>query len=277
MSTGTSTSGAQSVAVQIKSLYKHRRLVLEMSKRELTDKYVGQALGWTWSILHPIVLMGVYVFVFAVVFKQRIGGTDDFPLDYTAYVLTGLVCWLNMQDSMSRTTASVVSKSELVKQVVFPIEILPIKAVLASLFSMGVTLAVLVTYVLVRFGLSPWTLVLGPLAIALQMVFLTGIGFLLGSIAVFVRDIKDVVQIFSFAGVYIIPAFYLPSWTPPGFAPFLALNPFSHLIWCFQDAFFYGRIEHPVSWCVTLIMSLGAFFLGHRLFVKLSSLFGNFL
>lgn len=271
------TSQAQSVAVQIKSLYKHRRLVLEMSKRELTDKYVGQALGWTWSILHPLVLMGVYVFVFAVVFRQRIGGTDDFPLDYTAYVLTGLVCWLNIQDSLSRSTAAVVSKSELVKQVVFPVEILPIKAVLASLFSMGVTLAALLTYVVLRFGLNPWSLILGPLAIVLQVVFLMGIGLFLSSIAVFVRDIKDVVQIFSFAGVYIIPAFYLPSWTPPGFAPFLMLNPFSHLIWCFQDAFFFGRIEHPISWCVTLVLSVLVFFVGHRVFVRLSSLFGNFL
>jgi len=260
-----------------KSVIRHRRLVLEMSKRELTDKYAGQVFGWTWAVLHPIILMGVYVFVFTVVFKQGIGRTTDFPLDYTAYVVTGLVCWLNIQDSLSRSTSAVTSKSELVKQVVFPIEILPVKATLASLVPMCVSLTVLLTYIGIRFGLKPATLILGPLAVGIQFLFLTGIGYFLSSLAVFIRDVKDFVLVFLFAGVYIIPAFYLPEWTPNLFRPLLNLNPFSYLIWIFQDAFFYGHIKHPRAWVIASSLSCLSFITGQMVFNRLKSAFGNFL
>ena len=260
-----------------KNVVKNRRLVLEMSKRELTDKYAGQVFGWTWAVLHPMILMGVYVFVFTAVFKQGIGGTADFPLDYTAYVVTGLVCWLNIQDSLSRSTSAVTSKSELVKQIVFPIEILPVKATLASFVPMSVSLTVLLTYIGVRFGLKAETLVLGPLAVGIQFLFLAGIGYFLSSMAVFIRDVKDFVLVFLFAGVYIIPAFYLPEWTPDMFRPLLNLNPFSYLVWIFQDAFFYGHIEHPRAWAIASSLSCLSFVTGQVIFSRLKSTFGNFL
>ena len=259
------------------TLFQQRRLVIEMSKRELTDRYVGQALGWSWSIIHPLILMGLYVFVFTVIFKQNMGGTRDFPLDYTAYVLTGLTCWLNIQDALTRGATSVTSKSELVKQVVFPTEILPVKAVLSSGLSMSVTLLILLAYTTVQFGFHIAPFILGPVIVLAQLLFLTGSAFFFSSLSVFVRDTKEFVQVFCFAGVYLIPAFYLPSWIPGLFKPILYLNPFSHFVWCFHDAFFYRRIEHPISWLIVLVLALSTFLIGHRVFMRLSSAFGNFL
>lgn len=250
---------------------------MEMSKRELSDRYVGQAFGRSWSIIHPLILMGVYVFVFAFIFKQNMGGTRDFPLDYTAYVLTGLTCWLNIQESLTRGTTSVTSKSELVKQVVFPTEVLPIKAALSSVFGLSVTLLILLAYTTIQFGFHITPFTLGPVIVLAQLLFLTGLALLLSSLAVFVRDTKDFVQIFCFAGVYLIPAFYLPSWIPGLFKPILYLNPFSHFVWAFHDAFFYRRIEHPISWFIVLVLALSTFLIGHRVFMRLSSAFGNLL
>jgi len=250
---------------------------MEMSKRELTDRYIGQALGRSWSFIHPLILMGIYVFVFAFIFKQKMGGTRDFPLDYTAYVLTGLTCWLNIQESLTRGATSVTSKSELVKQVVFPTEVLPIKAAVASVFSMSVTLLILLSYTTIQFGFHIAPIILGPLIVLLQTLFLTGVALLLSSLSVFIRDMKDLVQVFCFAGVYLIPAFYLPNWIPGLFKPLLYVNPFSHLVWCFHDAFFYRRIEHPISWLVVIVIALSMFVIGYRVFIRLSSTFGSFL
>ena len=121
-------------------LRRHRDLTFEMAKRELSDRYTGQVFGMLWAVIHPVFMMGLYVFIFAVVFKQKIGGTTDLPLDYTAYILSGLVSWLSFQEAINKSCVTITSNASLVKQVIFPVEILPVKSVLASLFPMLVSL-----------------------------------------------------------------------------------------------------------------------------------------
>src|SRR5262245_57714802 len=75
-------------------LIRHRQLTWDMAKREVADRYTGLVFGAFWTIGHPLVLMLVYVAVFGFVFRVRIGGTADMPLDYTAYLLAGLIPWL---------------------------------------------------------------------------------------------------------------------------------------------------------------------------------------
>lgn len=257
------------------SLAKNRRITWELAKREHADRYAGQAFGVVWAIVHPLFLIGLYVFVFKFVFKQNFGGTDELPFDYTVYLLSGLVCWLSSQDALIRSCSAIVSKSDLVRQVVFPLEILPVKVVLSSLFTLAVSIAVIVGYVAITFGRIPLIYLMLPLLVALQALFLTGIGFVLAVTGVFMRDIKDFIQVFATAGVYLMPVVYLPDMVPPLFKPFLYLNPFSYLVWCFQDVLFFGRIEHPVAWVVCLVGGSMVLLWGYRLFDRLRPAFGS--
>lgn len=257
------------------SLAKNRRITWELAKREHADRYAGQAFGVVWAIVHPLFLIGLYVFVFKFVFKQNFGGTDELPFDYTVYLLSGLVCWLSSQDALIRSCSAIVSKSDLVRQVVFPLEILPVKVVLSSLFTLAVSIAVIVGYVAITFGRIPLIYLMLPLLVALQALFLTGIGFVLAVTGVFMRDIKDFIQVFATAGVYLMPVVYLPNMVPPLFKPFLYLNPFSYLVWCFQDVLFFGRIEHPVAWVVCLVGGSMVLLWGYRLFDRLRPAFGS--
>jgi lipopolysaccharide transport system permease protein len=83
--------------------------------------------------------------------------------------------------------------------------------------------------------------------------------------------------LFGSAGIYLLPVFYLPTWVPNLFRPLIYLNPFSHIIWCYQDVLYYGRFEHPWAWVVTLIFNFLIFSLGYRLFCKLKPMLGNVL
>ena len=257
------------------SLTKNRRITWELAKREHADRYAGQAFGVVWAIVHPLFLIGLYVFVFKFVFKQNFGGTDDLPFDYTVYLLSGLVCWLSSQDVLIRSCTAIVSKSDLVRQVVFPLEILPIKVVLSSLFTLAVSVAVIVGYVAVMFGRIPLIYLMLPLLAALHALFLTGIGFMLAVTGVFMRDVKDFMQVFATAGVYLMPVVYLPNMVPSLFKPFLYLNPFSYLVWCYQDVLFFGRVEHPFAWVVCLVGGLLLLLWGYRLFNRLRPAFGS--
>jgi lipopolysaccharide transport system permease protein len=256
---------------------KHSDLIWEMARREIADRYAGQALGLFWAFCHPIFLIGLYIFVFAFVFRQNIGGTADLPLDYTAYLLSGLVAWLGIQDGLVKSCSVITSNAALVKQTVFPMEVLVIKSMSVSLFPQLVSLALLMAYVLFTHGSLHLTYALLPVLVALQLLGMLGLAFILATVGAFIRDIKDLVQIFTAAGVYLLPVFYLPAWVPELFRPLLYLNPFSHIIWCYQDALYFGRIEHPWAWLVTICINTIVFWLGYRLFRKLKPTLGNVL
>jgi len=261
----------------ISLLTRHRDLTWEMAKREISDRYAGQAFGPLWAIAHPLFMMGLYVFIFAFVFKVKIKGTVEMPLDYTTYLLSGLVAWMGCLEAMTKSCTAITSHAALVKQVVFPLEILPVKGVLAALFPQSVSLAILILYVVVTHGSLPVTYLLIPVLLIFQILGMIGVSYLLAPIGAYFRDIKDFVQLFSLAGVYLMPVFYLPTWVPELFKPLLYLNPFSYLIWCYQDALYFGRFEHPWAWVVTSVLSVMVFVLGYRAFRKLKPLLGNVL
>jgi lipopolysaccharide transport system permease protein len=258
-------------------LTRHRQLTLEMAKREITDRFSGQLFGVFWAIGHPLIMMLVYVFIFGFVFKVKVGGTTDLPLDYTTYLLSGLIPWLAFSEVMSKASITIISNSILVKQVVFPVETLPVKSVISTLLSLGIFISMLVIYVLLVQKTLPWTYLLLPLLIILLVLAMIGVSYILSAIGVYFRDIKDFVQVFSVTGIYLMPAFYLPEFVPSLFRPLLYLNPFSYMIWCFQDVLYFGRFEHPFAWPIFALLSIGSFVIGYRFFRKLKLMFGNVL
>jgi lipopolysaccharide transport system permease protein len=177
-------------------LTRHRRLTVEMARREIYERYTGQLFGLFWAVGHPLALMLIYVFVFAFVFRARMGGTADLPLNYTAYLLSGLIPWLAFQESMTKAGTVIVANANLVKQVIFPVEVLPVKGVLASLATQTVFLVLFAAYTLITFHALLWTYVLIPVVFVLQALATIGVSYLLSSIGAYVRDVKDFVQVF---------------------------------------------------------------------------------
>ena len=258
-------------------LFQHWELTLTMARREIADRYIGQNFGFFWAIGHPLFLMGVYVFIFCFVFKTKIGGTLEMPRDYITYLLSGLVAWMGFQESMAKSCLAITSNSSLVKQVVFPLEILPAKGVISSLFQEIIMILILMAYVLISYGSLPWTYLLLPPLIIFQAITMTGIAYFLSAVGSYFRDMKDFVQLFAVAGIYLLPVVYLPSWVPPIFKPLLYVNPFSYFIWCYQDVLYFGRIDHPWSWMVCFFESILFVVVGYCFFRKLKIGFGNVL
>jgi lipopolysaccharide transport system permease protein len=258
-------------------LTRYRDLTFEMARREISDRYAGQAFGIFWAVGHPVFMIGLYIFIFSFVFRQKIGGTVDLPLDYTSYILSGMVAWLGFQESMIKSCSAITSNSSLVKQVVFPLEILPVKGVLASFFPQMVSLLILIAYVLITNGGLLLTYALLPVLMVLQLMAMIGVAYILSAFSAYIRDTKDFVQLYATAGVYLLPVFYLPAWVPQIFKPLIYFNPFSYMVWCYQDALFYGRIEHPLAWVVNIAISTLIFIVGYRTFRKLKQQFGTVL
>ncbi|MDF0643524.1 MAG: ABC transporter permease [Nitrospira sp.] len=263
----------------IETLIGRRRLVWQMAKREVRDRYAGQALGTVWAVAHPILLMGLYLFLFTFVFPSRMpfGGGQGGAV---TYILAGLIPWMTFADAMARGTGAIVNEAGLVKQVVFPVEILPVKSVLAAALPQGIATLVLLVYMAIVDRHVPVLAASLPVLFFLQLMVMTGVVYVLSSVGAYVRDLREVVQVFVSAGIFLAPILYSEGAVErivPGFAMLLSLNPFSHLIWCYQDALYYGRPVHPVSWLLLLVVSPAALFLGHRIFRKLKLMFGEVL
>ena len=258
-------------------LTKHKSLTWEMTKRELTDKYAGQVFGTAWIIGHPVILMAVYIFVFCFIFRAKVGGTPDMPFNYPVYLLSGLIPWLAFQEVINKSCSAITSNSSLVKQIIFPIEILPVKGVIASFAGMAVTIIILASYTLIIYGYLPWTYALLPVLIFFQGLCMRGFAYILSAVGAFLRDIKDFVQVFCLAGIYVMPIFFLPAWVPLVCKPILYINPFSYMVWCYQDVLYFGRFEHPWAWPIFILGSLISFYIGYWGFSKLKVFLGNVL
>ncbi|MBP2434201.1 ABC transporter permease [Bradyrhizobium elkanii] len=254
-----------------------RKIAFAMAVRELRMRYAGQFAGTFWIVGHPLFQMCVFVFVFAVVFKQRIGGTVELPRDYTTYILAGLVPWLSLSSALPGFCGSIVGNANLVKQFAFQLEILAVKDVMISMVFWLIGIMILIVYCLVVDHSLPWTYLLLPVIFALHVMFAVGLGWFLSSVGVFIRDMKDVMTVLVTAGIYVLPVVYLPSWVPAIFRPLVVVNPLSSMIWVYQDALYYGRIEHPYAWISFAALSIFSFVFGLRTFVALKPFFGKAL
>ena len=255
---------------------RYRELVLEMTRRDILDRYAGQILGGLWAIGNPLLLMAVYVFAFTFLFRSRLGpgGTSA---EYTVYLLAGLAPWVALQETLGRAPSGVVANANLVKQIVFPSEILPLKIALGALPTLLVSLLVAIVFGLTAGVARPLAWLLLPPVIACHLLMTAGLSYLLAAIGVFVRDIKDVVSLLLSIGLFLHPILYRPDAVPHAVEIAFHLSPLSYLIWCYRDAIFYGAITQPAAWMALPFISVALFALGYRVFRTLRPTFGNAL
>jgi lipopolysaccharide transport system permease protein len=258
-------------------LTRYSALILEMARRELGARHAGQVMGLFWVIGQPLVLTLVYVVIFGVVFATRLDTSYELPLDFTAYILSGLLPWLSFLSAMSASCSSITGNGSLVKQFVFHLETLPAKDVVIALMVWVVGICSTLIYVMLSQHVLHLTWFLLPIVFALQVLAMLGVAFMLSAVTVFFRDLKELVQVFATINVFLMPVVYLPGWMPATFRPIIYANPFSYMIWVYQDVIYFGRIEHPWAWVVFAVSAVLVFSLGYRVFRKLKPQFANVL
>jgi lipopolysaccharide transport system permease protein len=258
-------------------LARNRVLTLAIVKRDLRGQHAGQLLGRAWGVAQPLVLLGLYAFVFGVVFRVRIGDTLELPRNYTVYLLSGLVPWLAFAHAMASGATALTANAQLVKNTVFQVELLPVSKAVAALLPLGVGLTFLGGFTLVTEAGLPATYLLVPVLVACQLLAMIGFAFALSAVGTVVRDVKEVIQVISVLGIFVLPIVYLPNAIPDVFRPLMYVNPFSYMVWAYQDALYFGRIEHPYAWAVFVVGAMFAFVTGYRLFRKVKPYFGNVL
>ena len=259
----------------IRTMYSRRELITELIRHELRDEHMGQTIGALWAYGQPLILMFMYAFLFAYIFPARYGGKVSMA-DYSSCVIAGIVSWLAFQNLLFRAPGILLNQANLVQQIVFPTEVLPVKTAIASALPYSVAVVFAIGYSAWHHDLSWWTLTI-PWLILCQMSAMTGVAFLLSAGGVFIRDLREFVQILTSINLFAMPVLYNPFATPRPLTIFFHFNPMSYQIWCWQDALFAPNAPHIAAWVVFPLFSFGILMLGWWIFERAKHSFGDAL
>lgn len=239
------------------SLWRNRHLIAQMTRREVVGRYKGSAMGLAWSFFNPVFMLVVYTFVFSEIFKSRWGGVgaDDSKTQFAVVLFVGMIVLGLFNEVLNRAPGLILSNVNYVKRVVFPLEILPVIAMGASLFHGLISLGVLLAAFALFNGFLHWTAIFTPLVLLPLVILTMGLAWMLASLGVFLRDVGQTISILTTVLMFLSPVFYPVTAVPESFRPFMMANPLTFIIEQARDVLIFGRLP---NWSGLAIYSLSA-------------------
>ena len=251
-------------------------LTAKLFKMNLRDRYVGSVLGIYWAFLNPLIQLSVYTFVFGFVFKARTPGAET-GFGYAVWLISGLVPWLSLTESLNVAANSVVTGMGLVKNVVFKIECVPVAAVLMGSVPFAIGMLFLTILLVIDGNMPTWHGLFILPVFVIQIFFLCGLGFILSAITVFIRDMTQLLTSILMILMFATPIFYDRQMLPPVLEGMTALNPFYHFVEFYRDILLNHRAPGIMALSYVIALSGILNFLGLKFFRRLKGYFESAL
>lgn len=236
-----------------------------LALRDFRQRYSGSVLGWLWGVVHPLVLLAVFTFVFRHALGARLPpgeATDVYPL----FLMAGLLPWLLFSETVSRAATSVAEFSALIKRSVFPSEVVPVAIFLSTACVHLLSLAVLVAAA-AGFGHPPRP---GFALLALSFVplglFGTGLGWFAAALQVYLRDTSQVLSVLLVAWFWATPVFLPESMYRGAFGVLLDWNPLRSAVLGYRSALLGGAGPDGGQFALLWLAGLLAAAVGWRFF-----------
>lgn len=261
----------------ILSLLRHRELILIFVKRDLVGKYRGSALGILWSFVNPLFLLVIYTVVFSVFFHmQSRGGTGS--RYYSVFIFSGMVPWIAFSEALRGASGIISNHANLVKKSVFPVEVLPVVSTLSGFVHSLFGLAILLLGIVVLPG-QPLHLNFPLLALVMvpQLLFTLGIAWVIGSVAVFLKDVQEGMGVVLMAWWFMTPILYPPSVVPERFRPFFDLNPMKAIVDSYRAVLIGGASPEWGPLAGVTALGVVAFVAGYAWFAHAKRTFADVL
>jgi lipopolysaccharide transport system permease protein len=231
------------------------KLGFNLFKMNLRDRYLGSSLGSVWAILNPLMMMGIYTFIFGFVFKSKLPGAET-TLAYVVWLISGYGPWLATTEGIMSATTSVTGSAGLVKNMAFKVEILPLAAAGLAIVSLAVALCFSV--ILNTFDGKPPTiaLLMLPAVIGVHFVLIGAIGLWLAAVNVFVRDLSLILP-----NILMVFMFFTPIFIPISAYPLIVqkvtqLNPFYHISESYRVIFLQGQMPSLLWLLYVFLLSM---------------------
>lgn len=223
------------------SLWRNRELIKASTKREVLGRYRGSFFGLLWSFFNPLFMLAVYTFVFSTIFKARWNVESNSKTEFALVLFAGLIIFNLFSETVSRSPLLILSNTNYVKKVVFPLEILPVVNLLSALFHGLISLSVWLLAYLLFFGLPHITVLYLPLILLPFILLVMGLSWGLASIGVFLRDVSQFIGTIITVLMFMTPVFYPITALPEKYRQWLYFNPLTPIIEQFRNILFWGK------------------------------------
>lgn len=260
----------------IEPLWRDRQLIQRLSVREVQGRYRGTALGMGWSVLQPLLMLAVYTFIFAGIFRSRWGPTGS-ANDWTfaLNLFAGLITFNLFAECATRAPSLVTAVPNYVKKVIFPIEILPAVSVCAAGYHAITSLVILMIFrQIAGVAWHPTVLIL-PVIWAPLIGLCLGLGWLLSALGVFLKDLPQATGLAVNVLLFMSAVFYPVSALPKHWETVLALNPLLQLIEKTRDVLLRDTAPSLTWIAASLVISCLFCEVSFRIFQKARSGFSD--
>ncbi len=222
-------------------LWRNRALLAAMTRREIESRYRGSALGFFWSLATPLLTLAAYTFVFSVIFRVKWGASTAGHGEFALVAFAGLLVFTCFADCANRAPGLVLSQANLVKKVVFPVQILPAMVLLGALFQLAIATLVLLA-IAAALGFTPTVTAIAFPAVLVPLILgILGITWSVSAAGVYFRDLGQAVGLVVTLMMFLIPIFYPASAVPEAFRPIITLNPLAILVEEARGVLLWGR------------------------------------
>jgi lipopolysaccharide transport system permease protein len=254
----------------------HHGLIRSMVQRDLTSRYKGSVMGMAWTIITPAVQIVIFTVIFSGIFNAKFG-VEGGHLSFAVYLFCGMLPWIAFSDAVLRSTTALTDNVNLVRRVVFPLEALPVNLAFSALMQQLFGTIVLLLAVLIwQKTLHPTALWM-PLLLIPQLLMTIGLGWLMASLGVFIRDMAQVNQLLLQTMMYLTPILYPENLIPPNYRWLVDWNPIAPLIRSYRRTLLEGQLPDWRGLGFTLAFALICFGFGYWWFERTKKAFADVL
>ena len=256
-----------------------RRLSLawQFAVRDVEQRYRGSVFGLMWSFAVPLLMLSVFTFVFTTIFQVRWPSSQAEPMAPALFIFAGMITFGMFAEVMNRAPTLVTVQPNLVKKVVFPVEILPVVAISSALFQAAVSWFILAVFQVLAGMTLQATALLAPLVVVPLLLVAVGLAWFVAALGVYFRDLGQIVPPLVTAAMFISPIFYPSSHLPEWVRPLMAANPVAFSVEAVRDVLFLGRLPDPGPWAAWLVAGTAVAGLGYAFFQKVRKGFADVL
>jgi ABC-type polysaccharide/polyol phosphate export permease len=247
----------------LQNLVERRSLLFQLVRRDFEQRFVGSAVGWIWGLIQPLVLLLSWVFVFQVCLGMKApAGEQKYPL----YIFAGMLPWLLFSETVQRSAPSLLDQANLITKTVFPAEIVPVSVFLSTLISHLLAVALMVAAAALWINQISFFLVLLPLYMLTVGLFAVGVGWIVASLHVFLRDTAQVLSVILTFWFWATPIFIEEGKFPTQAKFLLHLNPLYYAVRSYRAILLHSTLPRLEDLAVSAAFGIVVFVAGGLFF-----------
>ncbi|NBT28427.1 MAG: ABC transporter permease [Gammaproteobacteria bacterium] len=232
------------LAYVFSTVWIHRFVIGQLSKRAIYTRYRGTMLGFLWSLVTPIVMLTIYTIVFGLVFNARWEDRGGGNLEFAAILFSGMIVHSVFAECLTRAPTLIVGNPQYVKKIRFPLETLAWVNLSTAFFQCVISTAILLGYLVLLGAGVPWVALLAPVPLLTLLPFCLAVGWLLAAFSVYVKDLAQLTALMSTILFFMAPILYPRSALPESLQPLIALNPITYPIEEFRKLILWGDLPN---------------------------------